>query len=122
MARESGKHLMSIHAGGRECHDWRRFSVAGTPASFFIVGRDLRLAEKRDAASELLRQDFELGNHSFSHTIGLTRRSFGYLLKEISSTQRALRALGTDCIGFRSPGYDVDARVLRAARQCGCPL
>lgn len=95
------------------------FQRAGTPASFFIVGRDLLLRGKREQAAELFRQDFELGNHSWSHTLGLTLRPFGFLLREIRRTDRALRALGARPFGFRAPGYDVDARVLRAARQCG---
>ncbi|CAN5435291.1 polysaccharide deacetylase family protein [soil metagenome] len=95
------------------------FARAGTPSSFFIVGRDLELDTKRRAARKLLHAGCELGNHSYTHRLGLTMEPTGFILKEIMRTDRALRAIGAAPTGFRSPGYDIDARILRAAHRCG---
>lgn len=97
----------------------RLFLEMGIPAGFFIVGRDLELESKRDAAAALWREGFEAGNHSWSHTIGLTGTAAGNMLEEIRRTDAALRETGADPAGFRSPGYDVDARLLHAVRRAG---
>ncbi len=95
------------------------FSSAGAPASFFIVGRDLELDAKRRAARKLLHRGFELGNHSMTHRLGMTLGTYAEILSEVRRADRLLRAVGARPVGFRAPGYDVDARVLRAVRQCG---
>lgn len=95
------------------------FEEAGVPATFFLVGRDLRLPLKRAAARRLLRDGHELANHSYSHRIGLTALPMGRILAEIRRTDALLRRLGAEPVGFRSPGYDFDSRVFRAVRRVG---
>jgi hypothetical protein len=95
------------------------FDQAGIPAAWFIVGRDLEVASKRQMASGLVETGAELGNHSYTHRIGLTRLPYGEVLAELQRTDKALRAIGANPIGFRAPGYDLDVRVLRAVRQIG---
>lgn len=95
------------------------FNRASIPASFFIVGRDLELKNKRRMARGLLRNGFELANHSYTHRIGLTTQPLGIIHREIRRTDRSLRRIGASPVGFRSPGYDIDGRVLRAVRQIG---
>jgi peptidoglycan/xylan/chitin deacetylase (PgdA/CDA1 family) len=63
-----------------------------------------------------MQRGFELANHSYSHQIGLTRLPYGAILEELQHCDVLLRRLGVAPVGFRSPGYDVDARVLRAVR------
>ncbi len=94
------------------------FRAAGTPASFFIVGRDLEVESKAAHAGRLLRDQFELGNHSYTHRIGLTLEPTGVIVEEIRTTDKALRAIGAEPVGFRSPGYDVDTRIIRALIRC----
>ncbi len=95
------------------------FLQAGLPASFFIVGRDLTLDTKRREARKLIYHKFELANHSWSHHIGLTGKPYGYILNEIRKAHQKIETLGYAPVGFRSPGYDIDARILRAVRQVG---
>ena len=40
-------------------------------ATFFIVGRDLELDYKRRAVAQIVDHGHELGNHSYSYSIGL---------------------------------------------------
>lgn len=95
------------------------FTSTGIPAAFFIVGRDLELTSKQEAAAALWYAGFEPGNHSYSHTIGMTAMPVGQMVDEIRRTDLAIRATGGSPVGFRAPGYDVDARVLMAVRRCG---
>lgn len=95
------------------------FRRLGLPAGFFIVGRDLEVPTKRDRAASLWRQGFEAGNHSYSHRLGLTEAPVGTILSEIRRTDAALRDTGADPWGFRSPGYDIDARLLHCVWRCG---
>lgn len=97
----------------------RLFESLGIPAAFFIVGRDLDHPAKAAAASALWRAGFEAGNHSDSHLIGLTRQPVGRMVKEIRACDAKLRAGGAAPVGFRAPGYDLDARLLLAVRRCG---
>lgn len=93
------------------------FGAIGVPASFFLVGRDLEHPEKAAMATLLHRQGYELGNHSFSHRLGMTLQPYGLILEELQKTDRLIRSTGADPVGFRAPGYDVDARVLRVVRR-----
>ncbi len=95
------------------------FGELGVPAAFFIVGRDLEVDRKRRQARKLVHRGHEIGNHSYSHRLGLTGEPAGLILDEIRRTDRSLRQLGAEPAGFRSPGYDVDGRILRALRRTG---
>lgn len=97
----------------------RLFREAGCEASFFLVGRDLELDGKRRIARKLLHRGFELGNHSYTHRLGLTLEPVGFISKEIRKTDKMLRQLGAEPRGFRAPGYDIDSRVLRVVRREG---
>lgn len=92
--------------------------AASVPASFFIVGRDLELDSKRRIARKLLHRGHELANHSHSHRLGLTLETSRRIHDEIRSTDRLLRSIGAEPVGFRSPGYDIDTRILRALLRC----
>lgn len=96
------------------------FQDLGIPASFFVVGRDMRVASKRRIARQLSASGFEIGNHSLNHRIGLTRLPDSRLRAEISLSKQAIERAGLPApLGFRAPGYDVDARVRRMARETG---
>lgn len=95
------------------------FRDLGIPAAFFIVGRDLEVDRKRRLARKLIYRGHELGNHSYTHPLGLTASPMGLILGEIRRTDLALRQLGATPAGFRSPGYDVDGRIHRALRRGG---
>lgn len=101
-------------------HFRRLFAELALPASFFLIGRDLRLAGKRDEARRLLDAGHELANHSYSHRLGMTLWPVGRIADEIARTHDAIAALGAPApVGFRAPGYDVDARVVRTLRRMG---
>ncbi len=96
------------------------FKSIGLPASFFLVGRDLERQSKIRVAHQIADDGHEIANHSYTHRIGLTLRTMGDILSEIERTHRRIERAGLQApVGFRSPGYDLDARVLRAVRRAG---
>lgn len=90
------------------------------PASFFVVGRDMLVEEKRLAARRLADDGHEIANHSWQHRLGLTRLGVGAILADMRRAHEAIRRAGLPPpVGFRAPGYDVDTRVVRIARRMG---
>jgi len=117
-AGESYRHDPVWEEGVPNLVEW--FESCSVPASFFLVGCDLKLEAKRKIARQLHEAGHEIGNHSWSHTIGLTRFPVGKAIKEIRATQNIIEKSGLPKpIGFRSPGYDIDARILRAVEREG---
>jgi len=98
----------------------RLFARLDVPAGFFVVGRDMGRADKRRLARDLAADGHEIANHSWSHRIGITRLPWGALWSEIGRGHDAIARAGLPAPrGFRAPGYDVDARVLRALADLG---
>ncbi len=97
------------------------------PATFFIVGRDAQNPQKAQRIAQILDAGFEIGNHSFNHTLGLTRLSSEDIRADITRAQEAIVAaiesggFGKEHypVGFRAPGYDVDRRVLKILGELG---
>jgi peptidoglycan/xylan/chitin deacetylase (PgdA/CDA1 family) len=89
-------------------------------ATFFIVGRDLRLPAKRDAVARIAAAGHELANHSHNHRIDLERQPAEVIRGEIERTSDAIEALaGARPIGFRAPGYAAGPRTLAACSVAG---
>ncbi|MBN1902799.1 polysaccharide deacetylase family protein [Candidatus Sumerlaeota bacterium] len=96
-------------------------------ATFFVVGRDALIPKKKEIIWKILKAGHEVGNHSFNHTLGLTRLSDSEIREDIAKTQEALieaaRSQGYPSgwrpVGFRAPGYDIDIRILRILKEMG---
>ena len=95
--------------------------VRKIPASFFVVGRDAKIPKKVETICRILKAGHEIGNHSYEHTLGLTKLSVEEIRKDITEAQSAIRGaieqsgFGAEHrpVGFRAPGYDADSRVLK---------
>lgn len=96
-------------------------------ATFFIVGRDALIPKKKEMIGKILKSGHEIGNHSYNHTLGLTKLSDAKIHEDIEKTQNALieavssQGFSKDLfpVGFRAPGYDVDNRVLGILKEMG---
>ncbi|GEM_PF-431369 len=89
-------------------------------ATFFVVARDIECQAKLEMAREFLRRGHEIGCHSLAHRIGMSLLPMGTILDDLAhARQRFQETLNVLPRGFRSPGYDVDARLLRAIRRAG---
>jgi len=90
------------------------FEKFNVHSDFFVVGRDMELDWKRNLIRKALDSGHEIGNHSYHHLLGLTLLDEDNIRTEILASQAILKA----CIGrwpqkFRSPGYDINGKVLR---------
>jgi len=96
------------------------FDALGVRATFFLVAHDLEVESKRERAEDILRRGHEIGNHSLVHRLGMSALPMGELMEDLLAAQQMFEeALGVCPRGFRSPGYDLDARLLRAVRRAG---
>jgi hypothetical protein len=87
------------------------------PATFFVVGKDTEVPEKRALLLSIHQRGHEIANHAYSHVLGLTALRENEIADEIISTQEAVNGItGVYPVGFRAPGYDVNERVLNLLR------
>ncbi len=92
----------------------------GAPATVFAIAAD---AEQRpEAFAPLAATGSELASHSFAHDYRLTRRSMEEVRDDLTRARDSLARLapGGRVVGFRAPGYNVDAVVLSVAAELGC--
>jgi peptidoglycan-N-acetylglucosamine deacetylase len=98
--------------------DWAK--QRAIPLTWFVVGKDLRLAANAEAVARLARAGDELGNHSFSHVYDLVRRPAAEMRHEIEAGVAALEsASGAEVQGFRAPGYAVNDTLLALLVEAG---
>lgn len=96
------------------------FDEIGFKATIFIVGRDLESSGKRELAQRIVECGHELGNHSYSHPIGIERLSDAELRREVRHAQSLISELtGFTPYAFRAPGYDCGPRTLAALQDAG---
>ncbi len=96
------------------------FDQVGVAATFFVVGRDLEIEAHRQQTIQLVESGHEIANHSYDHPYDLRRHPEVELLYQIEATNRIIADVtGTRPVGFRTPGYNVDADVIALSRRSG---
>lgn len=90
------------------------FDEAGVEASWFVVGRDAAVPAIAHRLAGLAASGHAVENHSWSHDLGLSDLPDAGLAAEVDRAHEAVAA-ATGCAprGFRAPGYDASARLLR---------
>ena len=93
----------------------------GASGTFFAIGEDLVAdAQAVAALREAHAEGIEVGNHSFSHDYALTRRAPDSIREELARGEEAiLAATGTRPVGFRAPGYTLNAALYAATAERG---
>jgi len=93
----------------------------GVPGTFFAIGEDVA----GDAgAAEALRAAHEAGvevaSHSFAHDYALTRRPLEVIREDLRRADEILQeATGARPVGFRAPGYTLNAALYSATEERG---
>jgi peptidoglycan-N-acetylglucosamine deacetylase len=93
----------------------------GVPGTFFAIGADV---EADPAAAAVLRAAHEAGvevaSHSYSHDYALTRLPPERLREDLRRADEVLEALtGVRPVGFRAPGYTLNAALYAATVERG---
>lgn len=95
-------------------------SAVGAPGTFFAIGEDLADAEAASALREAHAGGIEVGNHSYSHDYALTRRALESIRDDLVRGEEAiLAATGARPVGFRAPGYTLNAGLYAATVERG---
>lgn len=88
-------------------------------ATLFVIGRDV----EKHAQSALLRSatalGHELASHSYSHDYALRDLSRAAIALDLDRADQALADLGVDNVGFRTPGYNVDRKIIDICNERG---
>jgi peptidoglycan/xylan/chitin deacetylase (PgdA/CDA1 family) len=87
------------------------FARTGIAATFFVVGRD---AEPHAAAiAGLASAGHEVASHTLTHPFAFARLPLDVMRRELGESKRLLdRVSGVPVVGFRSPNFDLDHRVV----------
>ncbi|QRN94963.1 polysaccharide deacetylase family protein [Archangium violaceum] len=93
----------------------------GVPGTFFAIGEDV---EADTGAAAALRSAHEAGvevaSHSFSHDYALTRRAPESIREDLRRADEVLEAAtGARPVGFRAPGYTLNAALYAATVERG---
>lgn len=89
-------------------------------ATFFVVGADLQQPAHRRVARQLVEAGHEVANHSLEHPYDLREFSEPELAHQIEEADRLIEAAtGQRPVGFRTPGYNVDADIIAFLRRAG---
>jgi len=91
------------------------FDELGVKSTLFAVGSEMEDEECRAALAEAAAAGHEAANHTWSHPYDLTRMRDTLVRQEIVKAHRAIEeAAGRAPVGFRAPGYHLNAVVVRA--------
>lgn len=92
----------------------------GARATLFVIASDLDHPEVVDALREAVDEGHEVASHTMRHPYNLREWSERSVAAEIIAAEDAIEAaVGTRPVGFRTPGYNVDTRILRILAERG---
>ena len=87
-----------------------RCTISG---QLFCVGKDLALTSARNFCRETLSRGHRIANHTEGHPIDFATATYEEKRREIEQChQNILDATGVAPIGFRAPGYSLDAEII----------
>ena len=90
------------------------FDEFDAPATLFCVGRDLAEPEHAAIIARAHRDDHEIASHSFGHAYDLRLHSADAIDGDFARAEDAIeRVCGARPVGFRAPGYNLDASLMR---------
>ena len=97
------------------------FGAHGIEATFFCVGDELEASRAaRAMIKEASSRGHEIANHSFSHRFGLSDMEESEIRDEIEKcSDRIKDVTGVTPVGFRSPGYDINNKVISILEKTG---
>ncbi|WP_375771749.1 polysaccharide deacetylase family protein [Archangium gephyra] len=93
----------------------------GVPGTFFAIGEDVAAdAGAAEALRSAHQAGVEVASHSFSHDYALTRRAPESIREDLRRADEVLEAAtGVRPVGFRAPGYTLNAALYAATVERG---
>jgi peptidoglycan/xylan/chitin deacetylase (PgdA/CDA1 family) len=107
-----------IFASGME-NMLRLFEAHNIRATLFVIAEDLHDPAKRALLAQALERGHAVASHTISHT-NLLRASRAEKEHQIAASKKIIEdALGAPVMGFRAPGYAIDAEALQMVAAAG---
>jgi len=90
-------------------------------ASFFLVGNEIDTSPViQNIVYKVHKAGHRIENHTYSHPFGLAEMTENEILNEIINCSDIIEnATGRRPVGFRSPGYSIDNRIIRILKENG---
>ncbi|MDF2841827.1 MAG: polysaccharide deacetylase [Herbinix sp.] len=83
-------------------------------ATLFVIGNDLRDHYKCEILNKALQNGHEIANHTYHHPKQLLLCSEDMLIQEIIEADIIInKKLGVKPIGFRTPNFEADSRIIK---------
>lgn len=96
------------------------FAEFEIPATLFVIGQDLEMAPHRALLEEAHASGHELANHTFYHRYDLRTLSEEEIQRDLLLGEDAIaRITGAAPLGFRTPGYNIDAWLFHIIEERG---
>lgn len=97
------------------------FASVGVPGTFFAIGEDVEADAGAAAALRSAHEGgVEVASHSYSHDYALTRRAPERIREDLRRADEVLAAAtGVRPVGFRAPGYTLNAALYAATEELG---
>src|SRR5690625_1197979 len=96
------------------------FDALQVRVTFFVVGKDVEDPYVQKALKDVVARGHEVASLSYSHAPNLRRWSKLSVAEEIEQSAQAIKqAIGVMPSGFRTPGYNVDTRILQLLAERG---
>ena len=88
-------------------------------ATFFITAADF-VESNTEIMRKIVENGHEIGNHTYSHDYKFTLMSIKSIRDEIRMNHQFIKErTGVDCVGFRSPGYNISPSIIKVLKEEG---
>lgn len=96
------------------------FSEHGIRATLFVITEDLQHEVVANAVRAAWEAGHEIASHSHTHPYNLRVFTVDHIHNELLQSENAIeKVIGRRPVGFRTPGYNVDTRLLRVLAERG---
>lgn len=96
------------------------FASWGISSTLFAIGRDVESPAHAAMLRTAADAGHEIASHSFAHAYDLRHRRVWEIRDDLRCAHEAIEAaVGVAPVGFRTPGYNVDERILSVCAELG---
>lgn len=88
-------------------------------ATFFVTASDF-IDSNRATLKRIVEEGHEIGNHTYSHDYKFVLMKKDDVVEEIKKNHQFIKDVtGFNCVGFRSPGYNISPEVISSLKDLG---
>ena len=89
-------------------------------ATFFTIAKDLEDPKKAELIKQLREHGHEIANHTYDHPFGFRSLPIEIQKNQIQKAHQLIKdTIGEAPVGFKAPGYDIDAKTINLLETLG---